>query len=384
MFTKRQVVLGGIAIVLATAILTTSAFIYFFRFLSGDASLTLKFLGALYTVRQRYVEPVSTDVLINGAISGMVNSLKDPHSAYLDGNTYKYFMSETEGEFGGVGIIVGVKDDVLTVVAPVEGTPGEIAGIKSGDKIIKINGELTKGMSINTAVSKIRGPKDTNVQLVLLTDTKEEKTVNLTRTNIKLKTVYSNKLQDDIGYIRITMFNEHTHEDFAKQLDTLEKEGVKSIVLDLRNNPGGILQSSVKVAEKLVPNGPIVSIVGRDGTKEIINSNNPNAKYKIAVLVNKGSASASEIVAGALQDTKVGTIIGTKTYGKGSVQAVIPVGNDSAIKLTGATYHTPSGRVINGVGIEPDIEVKLSEQIDNQLEKAIEILQKQNENTTKK
>ncbi len=377
MFNKRQAFFGAVAIALVTFFLTASGFMYFFHLVSGDVLLTVKFFQALQVVKSRYVENVPVEKLMNGAISGLVRSLGDPHSLYMDGKMFKQFMVETEGQFGGIGVIVGVKDKMLTVVAPIAGTPGEAAGIKSGDKILKIGGEDTKDMPLDAAVSKIRGPKDTMVELELLTMDNEEKTVKIVRSNIKLKTVASKKLEDNIGYIRITMFNEHTYADFAQQLAELDKEGIKGLVLDLRDNPGGLLDSCVKVAGELVPKGPVVSVVSRDGSRDVKTSSLAQPKYKIIVLVNHGSASASEIVAGAVQDTGVGKVLGVTTYGKGSVQAILSLDGNSAIKLTTATYFTPSGRAINGVGVKPDIELKLSSSWDNQLYRAQSELQEE-------
>ena len=374
MRSKRQLLLGAIAVALVTFLLTSSAFLYFFHLVSGNALLALKFFRALHIVQSRYVDDVSTDTLISGAIDGMVKSLKDPHSMYMDGKILKQFMMETSGQFGGIGVIVGVKDNALTVVAPIEGTPGEAAGIKSGDKIIKIDGELTKDMPLDIAVNKIRGLKDTSVELVLIGEDGNEKTVKILRSDIKLKTVASRKLEDGIGYIRLTMFNEHSFEDFKSHLEQLDKQDIKGLVIDMRNNPGGLLDTCVKIAQLLVPKGPIVSIVAHDGSKEVFYSELAQPRYKIVVLVNNGSASASEILAGALQDTQAATVIGTNTYGKGSVQSIMRLDSDSAVKITYAKYFTPSGRVINGVGIKPDIELALAEDRDNQLEKAISVL----------
>ena len=373
MITKRQAFLGAIAVALVSFIVTAGSFLYYIHLATGDVVLTMKFLRSLNIVKSRYVKEVQSDKLISGAIGGMVRVLGDQHSMYLDGDVFKQFMMETEGQFGGIGVTVGMKDNELTVVAPVEGTPGEAAGIQSGDKIKKIDNESTEDMPIDIAVGKIRGPKDTFVELEIYTVTGELKTLKIMRTNIKLKTVMSKKLEDNIGYVRITMFNEHTFEDFAKEMEKLDKENVKGIVLDLRNNPGGLLEACVKVAEYFVQEGPIVSIVGRDFT-EAHSSYNKKPKYKVVVLVNQGSASASEIVAGAIQDSGKGSIIGSNTYGKGSVQAILRLDNNSAIKLTCAKYMTPLGRVIDGIGIKPDLEITQEQSWANVLYKGSEKL----------
>lgn len=372
---RRKIIFGAVVLVLVTFLATSAGFLYLMNAWSSDVVSTLRVLRALHVVQSRYVEDVPVDTLIAGSIKGMVNSLNDPHSVYMDPKMFKEFMIETEGSFGGVGIVIGTKDKQLTVVAPIEGTPGEQAGIKSGDQIIKIDGQETKDLALDEAVNKIRGPEGSKVVLTIKR-AQEIKDYTLTRSNIQIKTVAGKLLDDNIGYIRISMFNENTGNDFVRKLQELEKQGMKALVLDLRDNPGGLLDESVKVAGQLVPKGPVVSVVTRDGRRETHSSSLDQPKYPVAVLVNGGSASASEIVAGAIQDTEVGTLIGTKTYGKGSVQTVIRLDEGSAIKLTIAKYLTPKDRAINGVGIEPNIKVELPEtkDKDTQLEKALEVL----------
>ncbi|WP_371372039.1 S41 family peptidase [Sporomusa aerivorans] len=372
---RRKLVFGAVLLVLVTFLVTSAGFLYLMNAWSSDVVSTIRVLRALQVVKSRYVEEVPVETLMAGSIKGMVNSLNDPHSVYMDAKMFKEFMIETEGSFGGVGIVIGTKDKQLTVVAPIEGTPGEQAGIKSGDQIIKIDGQDTKDLALDEAVNKIRGPEGSQVVLTISRG-QEIQDYTLTRSNIQIKTVAGKMLENNIGYIRISMFNENTGNDFVRKLQELEKQGLKAIVLDLRDNPGGLLDESVKVASQLVPKGPVVSVVTRDGRRETHSSNLAAPKYPVAVLVNGGSASASEIVAGAVQDTGVGTLIGTKTYGKGSVQTVIRLDEGSAIKLTIAKYLTPKDRSINGVGIEPDIKIELPETRDKdvQLDKAIEVL----------
>lgn len=264
---------------------------------------------------------------------------------------------ETEGSFSGVGIVISVKDKLLTVVSPIEGTPGEKAGIRSGDQILKIDGQDTKDLALDEAVGKIRGKEGTDVTLTLRRGDKI-RDVKLTRANIQIKTVSSRMLPEKIAVIRLSMFNEQTAGEFYKQYEAMEAQGMKAMILDLRDNPGGLLDSSVRVSNKLVPKGPVVSVVTRNGEKEVHNSQLEKVKYPLVVLVNGGSASASEIVAGAVQDTGAGTLIGTKTFGKGSVQSIVKLSTDTAIKLTIAKYATPKNRFINGIGIEPDIKVE--------------------------
>ncbi|CVK19489.1 MULTISPECIES: S41 family peptidase [Sporomusa] len=373
---RRKILFGAVLLVLMTFLATSAGFLYLMNAWSSDVVSTLRVLRALQVVKSRYVEDVSVDTLMAGSIKGMVNSLNDPHSIYMDNKMFKDFMIETEGSFGGVGIVIGTKDKLLTVVAPIEGTPGEKAGIKSGDQIIKIDGQDTKDLALDEAVNKIRGPEGSKVVLTIKRG-EDTQDYTLTRSNIQIKTVAGKMMDNHIGYIRISMFNENTGDDFIHKLQELEKQGMKAIVLDLRDNPGGLLNESVEVASQLVPKGPVVSVVTRDGQRETHSSNLAVPKYPVAVLVNGGSASASEIVAGAVQDTGVGTLIGTKTYGKGSVQTVIRLDEASAVKLTIAKYLTPKDRSINGVGIEPDITIELPETKDKdvQLEKALEVLQ---------
>ena len=376
---RRKIILGAVALVMATVVLTTSAFVYVLHVYAGDAASTLRLFRAMQIIKSRYVENTSADTLLTGAIKGMVSSLGDPHSIYMDPKMFKDFMVETEGSFGGVGIVLGAKEKVLTVVSPIEGTPGEKAGIKSGDSIIKINGQDTKTMALDEAVSKIRGPEGTQVTLTILRG-QDIRDYTLTRSNIQIKTVSGKMLPENIGYMRISMFNEQTNTEFVKKYQELEKEGMQAIILDLRDNPGGLLDECVKVANKFVPKGPVVSVVTRDGRRDTSTSNLEAVKYPCVVLVNGGSASASEIVAGAIQDTGAGTLIGTKTFGKGSVQTIMRLDGGAAIKLTIAKYYTPGGRSINGVGIEPDVKVDLPEKMDGtemkdtQLDKALEIV----------
>lgn len=389
MLSKRRLFAGAAALVAATFLLTSGMYYYLLQTWTGDAWDAVKLFRVIQQIKTRYVEDVSVETLMDGAVKGAVGALGDPHSTYLDKRMYREFMIETGGSFGGVGIVIGVKDKILTVVSPIEGTPGEKAGIKSGDQILKIDGQDTKDMALDEAVNKIRGPEGTQVTLTIrrAQDTND---YTLTRTNIQIKTVGGKMLSDKIGYIRLAMFSEQTGADFARKYQELEQEGMKATILDLRDNPGGLLNESVKVAGKLVPRGTVVSVVQRDGKKEVYTSDLDAVKYPLVVLVNGGSASASEIVAGAVQDTGAGTLVGVKTYGKGSVQAIISpfgagplnVGDGTAIKLTIAKYYTPSGRSINGTGIEPDVKVEQPEPkepgkpsaSDAQLEKAIEII----------
>lgn len=345
---------------------------------SADLAASLKLFRVMNLLKLKYTGDVSSSTLLTGAVKGTVESLNDPYSLYMDPDTYKEFSIETSGSFSGAGIVLGVKDKALTVIAPIEGTPGEQAGIKSGDLILKIDGKDTKDMALDQAVHLIRGPEGTQVVLTIGRSGEEAKDYTIIRANVQLKTVAGRMMDDGIGYLRVSMFSEHTADDFATKLKELEDQGLRAVILDLRNNPGGLIDAGVNVSGQFVPKGPVVSYETKDGSRVTYFSNLPAPRYPLAVLVNGGSASASEILAGAVQDTGAGTLIGTKTFGKGSVQNVIPFYDASAVKLTVAKWFTPKGRPIDGVGIEPDITVEMPDYKEDgkdlQLETAVELL----------
>ena len=352
---------------------------YYLSQMSPDElAATLKLFRAVQVVKGQYVGTAEGPLLMTGSLKGMVNSLGDPYSVYLDPKMYSELMLETKGSFGGVGIVLGVKEKQLTVVAPIEGTPAEAAGILSGDLIVKIDGQDTKDMALDEAVGKIRGKEGSKVTLTIQRTGKEVQEYSLTRATIVLKSVSGKILENGIGYIRLSMFSETTGNDFTQKMNELTEQGMTSLILDLRNNPGGLIGESVKVARLLVPQGPIVSVIGKDGERETSQSYLEKTPLPLVVLINGGSASASEIVAGAIQDTGAGKLVGVKTFGKGSVQRIIPLDKDSAVKITIAEYHTPKDRSIHGKGIEPDIVVEMPKdkdaKSDPQLDKAIEVL----------
>ena len=329
----------------------------------GEGYEDLKvFTEALTMVKKNYVEEVKTRDLVYGAIKGMLSSL-DPHSSFLNPDSYKEMQAETRGEFGGIGIQIGVKEGMLTVIAPIEDTPAYRAGIKAGDKIIKINNEATREMSLHDAVSKMRGAPKTSVTIAILREGwKETKDFTLVREIIKIKSVKSKVLEDGIGYVKISQFQEQTAADLSAVMEKLTQEKISSLILDLRNNPGGLLNSAVSVTSQfLPPNKLVVYIKGRKGDRTEYNTSDdrPSCDVRMIVLVNEGSASASEIVAGALKDWDRAVILGAKTFGKGSVQSVIPLSDGSGLRLTTAIYYTPKGTSIQATGIVPDIIVKL-------------------------
>ncbi len=378
MLKKRFSILTLVIACICSCSLIIAAFLYGLHSVTGSLPGTFKFLRALSIVRSSFIETVDYNKLYEGSIKGMVNALGDPYSVYLDEESFKSLITSTEGHFGGIGVVIGMKDNNFVVIAPLKGTPGDRAGIKSGDKITAIDGKKTAGQTLEEVVAQIRGKEGTSVEIELKTAAGEEKTVRVIRSDIKLETVAGEMKKNKIGYIRIGMFNENTGSDFIKKFHELEGQGMEALVLDLRDNPGGLLSESVKVAELMVPKGPIVSVTERSGKSVTEYSNLEKAKYPVAVLVNQGSASAAEIVAGALQDTKAGKLFGTKTFGKGSVQAVSNLDESTGMKLTIARYYTPSGRSINGTGIEPDVVVEpAGENGENQLTEAISYLEKE-------
>ncbi len=331
------------------------------------------FAEVMDRIKAAYVEPVDDKTLLENAIKGMLSNL-DPHSAYLGPEDFQELQESTSGEFGGLGIEVGMEDGFVKVVSPIDDTPASRAGIEAGDLIVKINGQPTRGQTMTEAVDKMRGKIGEKITLTLVRDGGTPFDVTLARAVIQVKSVKSQLLEDGYGYIRITQFQVKTGEEVGKALAKLRKDNgkkLRGLVLDLRNNPGGVLQSAVEVADHFLTKGLIVYTKGRIANSELRFSADPadaSEGVPLVVLINGGSASASEIVAGALQDQKRGVLMGTDSFGKGSVQTVLPLNNDRALKLTTALYYTPNGRSIQAQGILPDIEVrqaKLTAEADN-------------------
>ena len=321
------------------------------------------FTEVLSLIQANYVEETKPGDLIYSGIKGMLEVL-DPHSAFMPPDTFKEMQVETQGSFGGLGIEIAVKDRMLTVVAPIEGTPADRAGIHPGDRIVKIDGNPAKEMTLMEAVKKLRGPKGTSVTLAIL---REESSgpfeLTLVREVIEVKSVKAKDLGDGIAYVRISAFQERIGKDLLKAIEQLGQGVVSAMVLDLRNNPGGLLNQAVSVSDLFLDQGQlIVYTEGRLKNQNLRFSAEHGAqspRVPMVVLVNGGSASASEIVAGALQDWKRAVILGTKTFGKGSVQTVVPLSDGSGLRLTTAKYFTPKGRSIHGIGLVPDIIVEI-------------------------
>jgi carboxyl-terminal processing protease len=324
------------------------------------------FTDVIGLIQKDYVEETKSKDLIYGAIKGMLETL-DPHSAFMPPKTYKEMQEETKGRFEGLGIEITVKEGILTVVSPIEDTPAYRAGIMAGDQIVKIDGESTKNFSLMDSVKRLRGPRGTKVTITIMREGfTKPKDFTLVRDVIPVRSVRYELLEKNYGYIRISQFQEKTDGEFEKAAKALEEESkgtLKGLVLDLRNNPGGLLDQAVKIADRFVESGLIVSVEGRKEDQKIKFYAHPDgniSRYPLVVLVNGGSASGAEIVAGAIQDQGRGIIVGTQTFGKGSVQTIIPLKDGSGLRLTTARYYTPSGRSIQAKGILPDIIVKPS------------------------
>ena len=379
MFGKRRWQLA--ACCLLTAVLTTAAIVgteaVLLNRLTGSVSESVRFLRTMKLLKHNYNGEVDNHQLFDGAIKGMVESVGDPYTVYLNKKDFQQLSEMTVGSFGGIGIVFGKRGNDYVVISALEDNPGAKAGIKSGDIITAIDDKSTREMNMEQVANKIRGKYGTIVTLELKDKEGKLRKVNVVRAEIKNPSVAGQLLANTkIGYIRIAMFNENTGDDFAKKYAELEKQGMQALVLDLRENPGGILNAGVDVARMLVPKGPIVSVIDKNGNKYEETSSLEKVKYPLAVLVDHGSASASEIVAGAIKDTKSGKLFGVKTFGKGSVQSVYRLDNNTAVKITVAKYYTPSGVSIHNVGIEPDVKVELPDDatVDVQLKAAEDYL----------
>ena len=341
------------------------------------------FSDAISIIRTDYVEEKKSKDLMYGALKGMLSSL-DPYSQFMDPETYNEMKIETEGEFGGIGIEITLKDDLLTIISTIDDTPAYKAGLKAGDKIVKIDGTITKDLTLIEAVKKLRGKPGTDVNIIVLRESEKKlMEFTITRSIIKIASIKKAEiLEPGIGYIRLVEFQENTPRDLSDALKKLEAENMKGLVLDLRNNPGGLLDVAVDVAGKFLEEGEMVVYTkGRVENQNIeFKSRNKNnhLDYPMIVLINSGSASASEIVAGAMQDHKRGLILGTKSFGKGSVQTVVPLSDGSAVRLTTSKYFTPKGRSIHGEGIMPDITVEYEERSvkDKEIDKETAIFEK--------
>jgi carboxyl-terminal processing protease len=333
--------------------------------LSTDVYEDLKvFTDVLGLLQKEYVEETNSKDLVYGAVKGMVETL-DPHSAFMPPNVYKEMQEETKGRFEGLGIEITLKEGILTVVSPIEDTPAFRAGIQAGDQILKIDGESTKNLTLMDSVKRLRGPRGTKVTITIMREgLSKPREFTVTRDVIPIRSVRYELMEKQYGYIRLSQFQEKTEGEFDKAIKALESESkgaIKGLILDLRNNPGGLLDQAVKVSDRFIESGLIVSMEGRREDQKMKFYAHPQgtiARYPLIVLVNGGSASASEIVAGAIQDHGRGILVGTQSFGKGSVQTIFPMKDGSGLRLTTARYFTPNGRSIQAKGIIPDIIVK--------------------------
>ncbi|OPX88026.1 MAG: Carboxy-terminal processing protease CtpB precursor [Pelotomaculum sp. PtaB.Bin104] len=356
-------------------------------FLAAGALLYSNYMHAgnlvkvITLIKTQYLQPVDGTQMVDGAIKGMVNSLNDPYSVYLEPKTFSQLQEQINGSFGGLGILVGIKDQYLTVVRAYQGTPAAREGIENGDIIVKIDDRNARGIDLETAINLMRGPVGTQVRLTLERQQGEtgryEFTRTLTREEISVPTVEGQTIPGtSIQHIVVSQFTERTDEEMKEVLSKLETEPMQGIILDLRDNPGGLLNVAVEVAKNFIPSGPIVYIDYRVGREQVLQSEGQAVQLPLVVLINEGSASAAEILAGAVKDTGSGTLVGTKTFGKGIVQTVFPLEDGAGLKLTTARYLTPARNDIHEKGIQPDVEVKALEDRsrDVQLEQAVEVM----------
>lgn len=338
-----------------------------------------RFVSLKNFISTQYVEPVEDKVLIEGALSGMVNALGDKHSTYLNAKRFEELKNHTDAAFGGIGVVMGYRENKVVILSVMEGTPSESAGLLPEDEIYLVEGTPASELTFEEVAMKIRGEVGTQVTLIVrryedkAAGKYDDKEIRITRDLIHVKTAEGQMLEDGIGYLRIASFGSSTDKEFKEALAKLKSENMKGLIIDLRLNHGGLLTTCVEIAKEIVPKGPIVSIVYRDGSKEEFTSGLEKNDLPMVVLIDGDSASASEILAGALQDTGAATVVGVTSYGKGSVQSIRQLpGTNDGLKLTVAKYFTPSGRSIDGVGITPDVKEEGDKA--EQLEKAIELL----------
>lgn len=362
---------------LAAAVLIFMGLSYYFM---GDWLGWMKLYRTLYVVETHYADTVDKKTLLDGAMKGIVSTLGDKHSVYMAGDEFQSFQEQMTSSYAGIGVYIGSADEGVLIAGVIDDSPASEVALKRGDIITAIDGTPTAGMKLEDVSQKIRGPVNTDVVLTIREDG-ADKEVALTRRQIHMKTVMGQMVEGtNIGYIRIGVFSEDTGKEFTKEYQSLREQGMEKMILDLRNNPGGLVDQAVEVAENFVPQGStVVSFTSSDGNTQTYTASGTGDTIPMAVLINENSASASEIVAGAVQDLGLGKIIGVRSYGKGTVQGVYGISNDDAVKLTVAKYHTANGREIDGAGIEPDIMVQLqpNDTTDYQLQKAIDVLKEE-------
>jgi len=381
MISRKKAVVWGVVLVLLSSIVTMNMQLAFGDtvLVSKEAFNEYKKYSKLYSlekvIEDNYYTDVDEDNLVDGSIKGLFEGLDDPYSQYMNKKEFESFMQYTEGSYSGIGVIITPGEDgYITVVSPIEDSPGFKAGLKSEDKIIKVNGKDVTAKEMDKAISMMKGKAGTEVEITILRDKKDRIDMKIKRQEIRLKTVKSEVLEDNIGYIRITTFDEKTAGEFKVQLKELQAKNITGLILDLRDNPGGLLDQCKEITDELIGEGTIVYTKDKQGKTKYLKSDKNKIDIPLAVLVNKGSASASEILSGAVRDNKEGVLIGTTTFGKGLVQSVRSLNDGSGFKLTVSQYFTPNGEYIHGKGITPDIVV---EDVEKQLPTAIEHIKKQ-------
>lgn len=371
-----QPLVRWIVTVVASVLLLLAALSYE---LTGDYMGIFKFFRTIAVVEDHYAGSVDKKALLDGAMKGVVATLGDKHSVYLTGDDFKMFTEQMTGSYAGIGVYISKGDEGVFIGGVIEGSPASEAGLQRGDMIMAIDGQPTASMELEAVSQAIRGPEGTSVVLTIRHDGADTD-MTLTRRNIHMQTVAGQMIEGtDIGYIQIALFSEDTGQEFTDTYNKLRSQGMKKMILDLRNNPGGLVDQATLVASNFVPrNSLIISYVSSDGKEDQFVADGTDECIPMAVLVNENSASASEIIAGDVQDLKLGPIIGVRTYGKGTVQGVYPVTKADAVKVTVGKYKTTKGREVDGKGIEPDIVVPLqpNDAEDYQLEKALDVLQK--------
>jgi len=403
MISKKKAAVGAIVIILITSLLTlvvsNTIQIHYdqkvvlpkseFEEYARAYQKYSKVMALEEFIKQNYLSDVEDETLYEGQLKGLFESLEDPYSVYMTKDEFSDFMEHTKGVYGGIGVIVTPgEDNLITVVSPIEDTPGEKAGIKTGDKIVKVNGKEFTADKMDDAIKIMKGKPGTDVLLTIMRKDEQGSSAfidkKITRQEIRLVSVKSQMLEDKIGYIRIVSFDDLTDKDFKTHLRALQKDGMKGLIIDLRNNPGGLLDVCANIADELMGEGTIVYTETKNKQREYLTSDKKKLGLPLTILVNEGSASASEILSGAIQDTKTGILIGTKTFGKGIVQRIKKLPDGSGFKLTVSEYFTPNGKNIHGKGIEPDIIVEIPEDVerigvenidqDTQLQKALEVI----------
>ncbi len=375
--TKKNILLV-ISTVLVTLVVTCCATLYLLGGSVEKAGDMIRFIATVRFVESHFAGEVDRTALINGSIDGMMKSLGDKYSIYLDEDKYRQLNNINNGTFGGIGVVMSFAEPGhCKIMSVMENTPGQEAGLQAGDEVIAVEGTPVSELQPEEVVGKIRGVEGTQVVITIRRQGEADKDYTLTRSVIAMTTAAGDMIPDtDIGYIRIASFSENTGREFKEVLEKEKAQNAKGLIIDLRANPGGLVTSCMEIANMVVPEGEVVSLIDKSGNKQVFNSSMTEKGIPIVVLIDGNSASASEILAGALKDRGAATLVGMKSYGKGSVQTIMPLFRGDGIKLTVAKYYTPSGTSIDGIGIQPDVEIALPENPteDVQLLKAVEVM----------